>query len=72
MSFEVPFGAVDGSNQVFTVSRDYQIGSVMVELNGQLKVAANDDGWVELGGRDVQMKIPPKTGDVVQIYYLFG
>lgn len=74
--FEVPAGAIDGVNVVFTVSVPYRPGSTAVFLNGLLLRADYTDGWLEsdpvLG--EVTLKEPPRvtkiTPDVVQIFYL--
>jgi hypothetical protein len=67
---EVPQGIINGINTLFQTSASYLAGSVVVFLNGQLKRGDYSDGWVELGNRYVNLKIPPETGDVVQIYYV--
>ena len=65
----VPTGAVDGVNKIFTLRGPYLPGSTQVFLNGQAKVASYADGWVELGGNRIAMKVAPETGDVVQVYF---
>lgn len=74
--FEVPSGAVDGVNTVFTVSQPYQPGSTAVFLNGLLTERTLDDGWTETdpSGGVVTLKEAPKGSgdcpDVVQVFYL--
>jgi len=70
--FEIPVGAIDGSNTVFTVSRAYSAGSTAVFLNGILQERSYDDGWYEtnpLGGI-VTLKEAPQLADTVQIFFL--
>lgn len=70
--FEVPAGAVDGSNQIFTVSVPYGAGTIAVFLNGMLMRADYDDGWVEANpaSGQVEMKQAPLVSDVVQIFFI--
>lgn len=70
MPIEIGQGPVNGSNTIFSVSADYRAGSVVVLINGQLKVPENDDGLVELGGRLIALKEAPLLGDVVQFFYM--
>lgn len=67
--FEVPSGAVDGTNRVFTVTRDYSPGTPRVWLNGLLHEVQGEDGWTETGGKTIQLDEPPRVGDSVQVYY---
>jgi hypothetical protein len=73
--FEVPAGAIDGANVLFTTAMSYTPGSTAVFINGQLKRPAGVgilDGWTEtspvLG--TVTLDEAPLTDDVVQIFYL--
>lgn len=73
--FEIPTGAIDGMNTVYTVSMAYTPGTVAVFINGQLKRPSGVgilDGWVEtdpvLG--IVTLDEAPLTNDVVQVFYL--
>lgn len=70
--FEVASGLIDGINTIFSASLPYTAGSTAVFLNGQLKKAANDDGWIETvpASGIFQMKVAPKVGDVVEVFYL--
>jgi len=68
-------GPVNGTNRVFSASADYLPGSAQVFVNGQLKTKDLVDGWEELGGRRIRMKIAPvvhptSIPDVLSIYYL--
>ena len=67
--FEVPSGAVDGSNRIFYVSTDYKAGTPRVWLNGLLLVKYGADGWSEMGGKKLQLHEAPHVGDTVQVYY---
>jgi hypothetical protein len=67
--FEVPAGAVDGSNRIFYVSVDYKPGTPRVWLNGLLLVKYGEDGWTEMGGRKLQLHEAPRLGDTVQVFY---
>lgn len=70
--FEVPFGIVNGFNTLFTLRAPYVPNTTVVFLNGQAKVATYQDGWVEMGGKNLQLKIPPQTGDIIQVYYMIA
>ncbi len=69
---EVPSGAIDGVNKVFTTSQPYTPGEISVFLNGLLQRRDFDDGWIETnpGAGIVTLKEAPQTTDVVQVYYL--
>lgn len=69
---EVPAGAIDGVNTLYTVSQPYVASTLAVFLNGQLKRKDLADGWVELvpGSGTFQLNQAPQLGDVVQAYYL--
>lgn len=68
-TFEIPSGAVDGTNRIFYVSTDYRSGTPRVWLNGLLLVRFGQDGWAEMGGKKLQLHEAPRTGDAVQVYY---
>jgi hypothetical protein len=67
-------GPVNSSNLVFETTVEYRPASVQVFQNGQLKTKLLDDGWVELGGKKIRMKIAPRSGpgwaDVMSVYYI--
>jgi hypothetical protein len=48
----------------------YTPGSVQVFRNGLLLEPSFADGFIELGGKKIQMKIAPEPGEVLQAYYL--
>lgn len=74
--FEVPSGAVDGVNTVYTVSVPYQGGSTAVFINGLLMERTLDDGWTETdpGAGTVTLKEAPRSigacPDVIQVFFL--
>ena len=73
--FEVPSGAINGSNVVFTVSLPYVLGSTAVWLNGVLLRRDLDDGWSESSpgiGEITLNEAPLASGscpDVLQVFY---
>lgn len=71
---EVPAGAIDGVNKVFTVSLPYQSGTTAVFLNGVLQRIDFDDGWVETSPATgaVTLNEAPVLLDTVQVYYVPG
>jgi hypothetical protein len=74
--FEVPAGAVDGVNTVYTVSMPYSAGTTAVFLNGLLQERNLMDGWYETnpGAGIITMKEAPRAigcnADVVQVFFL--
>jgi len=70
--FEVPVGAIDGVNTVFTVSRAYSAGSTAVFLNGILQERNYDDGWFETSPASgvITLKEAPQLSDSVQVFFL--
>jgi hypothetical protein len=66
---QVAAGAVNGTNTIFSVSVPYVAGTTQIFLNGHAKVSSFADGWTELGGNKIQMKVAPEVGDVVQVYF---
>jgi hypothetical protein len=70
--FEVATGPVDGTNTTFQVSTAYQPGTLAPFLNGQLKRADYDDGWVETDPATgtFDLNIAPLEGDDVQAFFL--
>jgi hypothetical protein len=70
--FEVPSGAINGTNMVFTVSVPYLMGSSAVFINGMLMRPDYDDGWIETDPAvgEVTLKVAPLVLDVVQIFFL--
>jgi hypothetical protein len=68
--FETPTEPINGTNTIYTTQAPYVAKSTRVWLNGLLQRKDLIDGWVELGGKKVQMQEAPETGDVLQIYYI--
>lgn len=70
--FEVPVGAIDGSNTVFTVSRAYSPGSTAVFVNGILMERTFDDGWLETTPDTgvLTLKEAPRAFDTIQVFFL--
>ena len=69
MVTEQASGDVDGVNRVFASSARYVRGSMVLFVNGMLRLSTSDDGFTELGGRQVELIEAPRTGDVVQMRY---
>jgi hypothetical protein len=67
---EPAVGTANGTNQLFETNVPYKPGSVVMFLNGQAKRQDHDDGWTELGGKKVHLKVAPRTQDVVFFYYI--
>lgn len=69
--FEVPSGAINGSNTVFTLSQSYQVGTTAVFVNGVLMQRDLEDGWFETNSVTgvITLKIAPTVGDVLQVFY---
>lgn len=75
--FEVPAGAVDGINTVFTTSQPYSPGSTAVFNNGLLMERNLDDGWFETDPaagvitlKEAPSGSPAGFPDVIQVFYL--
>jgi len=70
---EVPGGAVDGVNVLFTASRPYIAGTLMVYLNGLL-LSPGDD-YAETAGTTFTLTAPPRadggyTDKLVAVYQI--
>jgi hypothetical protein len=59
----------DGIRVVFSTSRPYRAGTVSLWVNGRRKIQTWDDGFVELGGTDIQLNEAPWLGDSLQARY---
>lgn len=74
IKLEIPTGAINGVNRVFTVSRSYITQSVAVYFSGTLHRADNTDGWVEtsplLG--TITLNEAPLIGDDIQVLFLYN
>lgn len=60
-------GAIDGVNRTFVTTLPMALSTTVVFLNGRLKVASWDDGYVLQDARTVVMNEPPLPGDSVQV-----
>lgn len=74
--FEVPSGAINDVNKVFTVSVPYRPGSTAVFLNGLLLRPDLVDGWVETNPATgtITLNEAPQTivsgPDVLQVFFV--
>jgi hypothetical protein len=64
---EIPSGAVDGANNVFTPAHGFQAGSTAVYVNGLREVRGQ--GYTESSGTIV-LSLAPSVGDQVFLDYL--
>lgn len=64
---EVPTGAINGSNTVFTVSADFVTGSTMVFLDGSLQTLGTD--YTETDKDEITFTTAPTGGSVVLVAY---
>jgi hypothetical protein len=62
-------GAIDGANRSYLVSYDYALGSVAIYVNGRLKMADWDDGFIEVPPRQVILNEPLLAGDSLEVEY---
>lgn len=58
-------GVTDGANTLFRTPHDYRPGTLVAFRNGQ----AIPSQTTELGGRDFELEIAPKTDDKIVAYY---
>jgi hypothetical protein len=65
---EVPSGAVDGVNTVFTTTYSYRTERTYLYLNGQ-QMKLNED-YTESADKEVTFTFPPAPSDVVFIQYV--
>lgn len=65
-------GAVDGVNVTFFTPTPYSALSLVAMVNGQAKVAANDDGFIETNPAtgEFTLKEAPLVHDVIQAFYI--
>lgn len=64
---EVPTGAINGSNAVFTSQHLFVPGSVQVYLNGVRQKIVDD--FNTSGNNTIQMVVSPNTGEIILIDY---
>jgi hypothetical protein len=62
-------GTIDGVNTDFETPSVYYPGTLYHYMNGQLLDPSHDDGLVETGGNTFRLKVAPRTGDVVHVWY---
>ena len=68
--FQVAVGAVDGVNRTYETSVDYTADTLVVFRNGAMTERSADNGWVELGGSQFEMKAAPLTRDVIHVFFM--
>jgi len=65
-------GIPDGTNTLFETKKPYKPGSLNAILNGQVKAADRDDGFIEIDNQQFRMKRPPLADDVIGACYVVG
>lgn len=68
--FQIAVGPVNGVNKQFETSEEYTVDTLVVFRNGALLERSADNGWMELGGKQFEMKMVPLTEDVVHCFYM--
>lgn len=63
-------GAIDGVNDTYTTSQDYQAGTLMIFYNG-IRLAITTD-YVELSANSFQLTFIPDVGDVLVVDYIIA
>src|SRR5215472_16950224 len=67
---EIPTGAINGTNTVFTASANFHSSSLQVYLNG-LRTQEQSEWTIPTGTfNQFQMAVPPMVGDTLQIDYI--
>lgn len=59
----------DGVSTDFTFTTAYKAGTVSIWRNGKKLFPEYDDGFLEMGGSTIRMKIPPLSGDTLMGEY---
>lgn len=67
---EMPSGARDGVNTVFTLAQPYQPGSTAVYLNGLREFVT--EGYTESSPTTITFTDPPTSADKVRVDYLLA
>jgi hypothetical protein len=62
-------GTIDGVNKVFTTPSPYVADTVALWVNGVLLAGPLDNGFIELGGDQIEIKVAPQPGDTLQAIY---
>lgn len=66
---EIPIGSVNGSNTIFTLINEPNIGTEQVFLNGALLNAGANSDYV-LDGSTITFTIAPQSGDAILVNYI--
>lgn len=66
---ESAVGVVNGVNVTFNTVLPYLSSSLEVFVNGMLRRNQDQDGWVETGANEFQLKEAPQVGDRVTVFY---
>lgn len=69
VEFEDPLEIPDGVITDFTITQYYRPNTVSVWLNGLRLLADWDDGFIELGNKQIRMKEAPFEGDSITIEF---
>jgi hypothetical protein len=64
---EIPIGAIDDVNKVFTVLNSYQLGSTILARNGVTQREGID--YIESADKEITFIFPPQTGDLLFVQY---
>lgn len=65
--YEVPSGAINGSNNTYTTAFDFVAGSVRVFLEGVSLTIVDD--FQTIGNDTIQLVTPPLTGESLTVSY---
>ncbi len=68
--YDVPAGAIDGVNRVFTTLAAYSVGTVQVFRTGQLLVASTSLVETDSALGLVTLVTAPIAGDTIHLFYL--
>lgn len=63
--------APDGSRKLFSTSRPYLGGTVVLFYNGLASKVGSTWGWTELGQNRVELTFVPEVVDSIQFFYQF-
>jgi hypothetical protein len=62
-------GLPDGVRTGFETQSPYQIGTLRVLINGMLRRADLDNGFVEGSSPAFELKVAPREGDTIWTFY---
>ena len=68
ISNEIPVGTIDGINNVFTTSEDFEAGSTAVYTNGLRETLMLH--YTESDVNEITMDEPPQVGDIITLDYV--